>query len=133
MNRASKLDQLRTIVGKVEQKAHMPANDPDVRELKTIVDAKIAKLQNRTKRASTQRRVNDSNIRLSDKVARIARLKHYISLLEREQKRLKWLNSSTVASKAERAEAQTKIGAIAERLRSAELELINAELKKKTN
>src|SRR5215469_17707778 len=113
MNRASKLDQLRTIVGKVEQKAHMPANDPDVRELKTIVDAKIAKLQNRTKRASTQRRVNDSNIRLSDKVARIARLKHYISLLEREQKRLKWLNSSTVASKAERAEAQTKIGAIA--------------------
>lgn len=41
----AKLDDLRTIVEKVEQKAHVPAENPDVIALKKIVDDKIARLE----------------------------------------------------------------------------------------
>lgn len=39
------IDGLRTMLDEVEQKAHVPADDPDVIALKAIVDEKIAKLE----------------------------------------------------------------------------------------
>ena len=45
MDRATKLDDLRTIVEKVEQKADVPADNPDVIALKNIVEQKIVQLK----------------------------------------------------------------------------------------
>ena len=39
------IDDLRTIVEKVEQKAHMPPDNPDVVALRRIVDNKISELE----------------------------------------------------------------------------------------
>jgi hypothetical protein len=39
------IDELRTIVEKVEKKAHVPTDNPDVVALKSIVDERIAKLE----------------------------------------------------------------------------------------
>jgi hypothetical protein len=45
METGSKLEDLRSIVEKVEQKANVPADDPDVVALKHIVADKISKLE----------------------------------------------------------------------------------------
>lgn len=47
VDQAGKLENLRTIVEKVERKAHVPADNPGVIALKTIVEDKIARLENR--------------------------------------------------------------------------------------
>ena len=39
------IDDLRTIVEKVEQKAHVPPDNPDVIALRRIVDNKISELE----------------------------------------------------------------------------------------
>jgi len=39
------LEDLRTIVEKVEQKAHVPPSNPDLVALRQIVDCKIIKLE----------------------------------------------------------------------------------------
>ena len=58
-----------------------------------------------------------------DKAARIASLKRYISLLHQEEKRLNWLISSTVASTAERTDAEINARTVIEKLSNAEREL----------
>lgn len=60
---------------------------------------------------------------MPDKSARIASLKRYISLLQQEEKRLKWVSTSTIVSTSERTEAQMKIKSISEKLIKAEEEL----------
>ena len=55
--------------------------------------------------------------------ARIVALKRYISLLLQEEKRLNWLISSTVASAAERTDAEINARTVIEKLRNAEKEL----------
>jgi hypothetical protein len=40
-----KIDDLRTIVEKVEQKAHVPPNNPDIVALRHIVENKISELE----------------------------------------------------------------------------------------
>jgi hypothetical protein len=45
MDESTKLADLRTIVAKVEQKAHVPADNPDVIALKNIVEHRIEELQ----------------------------------------------------------------------------------------
>jgi len=47
------IDDLRTIVEKVEQKAHMPPDNPDVVALRRIVDNKISELE--TEKGSNSR------------------------------------------------------------------------------
>jgi len=39
------LDDLRTIVEKVEQKAHVPPNNPDLIALRQIIEHKISELE----------------------------------------------------------------------------------------
>lgn len=48
------IDELRTIVEKVERKAHVPTDNPDVVALKTIVEERIAKLEHDDKAAAEQ-------------------------------------------------------------------------------
>ena len=60
---------------------------------------------------------------MANKVDRIVSLKRYISLLHQEEKRLNWLISSTVASAAERTDAEINARTVTEKLRSAEKEL----------
>ena len=60
---------------------------------------------------------------IANKGARIVSLKRYISLLHQEQKRLNWLISSTVASTAERTDAEINARTVIEKLRNAEKEL----------
>lgn len=47
VDQAGKLENLRTIIEKVERKAHVPADNPDVVALKIIVEDKIARLESR--------------------------------------------------------------------------------------
>jgi len=44
-SRDQALEDLRTIVEKVEQKAHVPASNPDLVALRQIVEHKITKLE----------------------------------------------------------------------------------------
>jgi hypothetical protein len=60
---------------------------------------------------------------MANKGAQIVSLKRYISLLHQEQKRLNWLISSTVASTAERTDAEINARTVIEKLRNAEKEL----------
>jgi hypothetical protein len=60
---------------------------------------------------------------MANKGARIVSLKRYISLLHQEEKRLNWLISSTVASTAERTDAEINARTVIEKLRNAEKEL----------
>jgi hypothetical protein len=60
-----------------------------------------------------------------NKGARIVSLNRYISLLHLEEKRLNWLISSTVASTAERTDAEINARTVIEKLRNAEQELRN--------
>jgi hypothetical protein len=60
---------------------------------------------------------------MADTGARIISLRRYISLLHQEEKRLNWLISSTVASTAARADAESNVRAIIEKLYKAEKEL----------
>jgi hypothetical protein len=55
--------------------------------------------------------------------ARIVALRRYISLLHQEEKRLNWLISSTIASTAERTDAEINARTVIEKLRNAEMEL----------
>jgi hypothetical protein len=59
--------------------------------------------------------------------ARIVSLNRYISLLHLEEKRLNWLISSTVASTAERTDAEINARTVIEKLRNAENELRNLQ------
>jgi hypothetical protein len=45
MDLAAKLNDLRTIVEKVKQKAHVPPDNPDIVALKNIVEEKILRLK----------------------------------------------------------------------------------------
>jgi hypothetical protein len=60
---------------------------------------------------------------MQNKGARIVSLKRYISLLHQEEKRLNWLISSTVATTAERTDAEINARTVIEKLRNAEREL----------
>jgi hypothetical protein len=61
--------------------------------------------------------------------ARIAALRRYLSLLQEEEKRLKWMLASTTASHPQRADADRDVSAITGKLRKAEKELSDLELK----
>jgi hypothetical protein len=65
---------------------------------------------------------------MSDKSARIASLRRYISLLRQEEKRLKWITTSTSAANVENIHATANLRVISEKLISAERELSNLEL-----
>jgi hypothetical protein len=52
-------------------------------------------------------------------------LSRYISLLEMEEKRLKWITTSTSATNTENIEAAAKLKVITEKLAGAERELAN--------
>lgn len=69
--------------------------------------------------------MNDSNT-----AARIGSLRRYISLLRQEEKRLAWLSTSTVVTTVERKDAEDKARSISEKLKNAERELSDLELKK---
>jgi len=68
---------------------------------------------------------------MSNKSARIASLGRYISLLQLEEKRLKWIISSTSAANAENIKATADLRVISEKLTSAERELSDLELRPK--
>ena len=65
---------------------------------------------------------------MSDRSARITTLKRYISLLRQEEKRLKWITTSTSAPNVENIEAAADLRVISEKLISAERELSDLEL-----
>jgi hypothetical protein len=65
---------------------------------------------------------------MSDKFARITTLRRYVSLLRLEEKRLKWITTSTSVTNVENIEAAADLRVISEKLISAERELINLEL-----
>jgi hypothetical protein len=60
---------------------------------------------------------------MSNTSARIVSLRRYISLLQQEEKRLKWILASTVVTNAERMEAEISAKTVVEKLRNAEKEL----------
>ena len=60
--------------------------------------------------------------------ARITTLKRYISLLRQEEKRLKWITTSTSATNAETVGAAADLRVISEKLIRAERELVDLEL-----
>jgi hypothetical protein len=45
MDPLTKLEELRTLVEKVEQKAHVPADHPDVIALQNIIENKLEQLE----------------------------------------------------------------------------------------
>lgn len=53
MDQARKLEELRTIVEKVEHEAEVAEDNPDIVALKDIVNDKIAKLEKRPRPDST--------------------------------------------------------------------------------
>ena len=65
---------------------------------------------------------------MSGKSAHITSLKRYISLLHREEMRLKWITTSTSATNVENIEAAGDLRVISEKLISAERELFDLEL-----
>ena len=67
---------------------------------------------------------------MSNTAARIVSLRRYISLLQQEEKRLKWILASTVAPNAERTDAETNVRVISGKLINAEKELADLELKR---
>jgi hypothetical protein len=69
---------------------------------------------------------------MSNTAARIVSLRRYISLLQQEEKRLKWILASTVAPNPERANAETDVRVISGKLINAEQELAELELKRST-
>jgi hypothetical protein len=62
------------------------------------------------------------------KSARIITLHRYISLLQAEENRLKWIATSTSATKVVNIDSAAKLKVISEKLSSAERELSNLEL-----
>ena len=68
---------------------------------------------------------------MSNKSARIASLGRYISLLHLEEKRLKWIITSTSAANVENIKATADLRVISEKLTSAERELSDLELRPK--
>ena len=58
-----------------------------------------------------------------NKADRIVILNRYISLLQTEEKRLKWITTSTSATNTENIEAAAKLKLITEKLAGAEREL----------
>jgi hypothetical protein len=62
---------------------------------------------------------------MSAHLARITTLKRYISLLLQEEKRLKWITTSTSATNVENTEAAANLRVISEKLISAEKELFD--------
>jgi len=60
---------------------------------------------------------------MSNTAARIVSLRRYISLLQQEEKRLKWILASTVAPNAEHTNAEISVKTVVEKLRNAEKEL----------
>ena len=67
---------------------------------------------------------------MSNTAARIVSLRRYISLLQQEEKRLKWILASTVAPNPERTDAETDVRVISGKLINAEKELADLELKR---
>ena len=65
---------------------------------------------------------------MSDKFARITSLRHYISLLSQEEKRLIWITTTTRATTVENIDAAANLRAISQKLISAESELSNLQL-----
>jgi hypothetical protein len=62
------------------------------------------------------------------KSARIASLVRYISLLRQEEKRLKWITTSTSPTAVENIDAAANLRVISGKLINAERELSNLEL-----
>jgi len=60
--------------------------------------------------------------------ARITTLKRYISLLRQEERRLKWITTSTSVTNVENIEAAANLKVISEKLIRAERELFGLEL-----
>ena len=58
-----------------------------------------------------------------DTSARITSLRRYISLLNLQEKRLRWILGTTNASNQDHADAEREVSAISEKLRKAEKEL----------
>jgi hypothetical protein len=65
---------------------------------------------------------------MSGKSAHITSLRRYISLLNQEEKRLKWITTSTSAKSVENIEAVADLEVNSEKLISAERELFDLEL-----
>jgi len=65
---------------------------------------------------------------MSDKSARVASLRRYVSLLHQEEKRLKWITTSTSATNVENIDAAANLRVISEKLINAERELSDLEL-----
>ena len=64
---------------------------------------------------------------MSDKSARIDTLSRYITLLRQEEKRLKWITTSTSAPNPEHIDAAANLSVISEKLINAERELSDLE------
>jgi hypothetical protein len=62
------------------------------------------------------------------KSPRIIALKRYISLLQTEEKHLKWITSSTSATKVVSIDSAAKLKVVTEKLARAERELSDLEL-----
>lgn len=62
--------------------------------------------------------------------ARIAALRRYISMLHLEEKRLRWLLASTSTPGSARVDDERDVRSISEKLRKAEKELSDLELKR---
>lgn len=52
MDPVTKLEELRTLVEKVEQKAHVPADHPDVIALQNIIENKLEQLEQSSRRTA---------------------------------------------------------------------------------
>lgn len=67
---------------------------------------------------------------MDHRYARIGALKRYISLLEQEEKRLNWLQSSLTANEQERTNAESKLRLTTEKITNAEMELKTLEVRR---
>jgi hypothetical protein len=65
---------------------------------------------------------------MSNKSARITSLGHYILLLRQEEKRLKWITTSTSATNVENIDATANLRTVSQKLINAERELSDLEL-----
>jgi len=65
---------------------------------------------------------------MSGKPFRITFLRRHISLLLQEEKRLRWITTSTNATNVENIKAAANLSIISEKLIRAEIELLDLEL-----
>jgi hypothetical protein len=68
---------------------------------------------------------------MADKFALIVSLRRYVSLLQLEEKRLKWITTSTKATGVEYIDTAAKLRVVSEKLINAEKELSGLELQSK--